>query len=354
LVFILWLGIILAVVIGAFIIELLIAGLYPGVTVPKQPLSKTGPARENKVNTSGLRHEVNFQVKGTSVSGWLFLPEGQSAPVPCIVMANGFGGTMAMGLESYAARFREAGIAVLAFDYRYTGESGGSPRQLIWIPFQLEDYAAAVSYARSLKEIDPARIALWGTSLSGGHVIVTAARDNRIACISAQCPLLDGTAGYEQQLHKAGIKYMFRMVGHAQRDLVRSWLGLSPYKIPLVGKPGTVALMADMDAWNTFSELAPDDFINEACARIGIRMDKYRPISQISRIRCPVLVQVCDYDISLPADVVKKAEKQLGQLSQVIHYPIGHFDIYLGDNFEQAVDDQRAFFMKHLLTNYTT
>lgn len=351
---IIYTGIILLGIIVALILELLIAALYPGVSVPEQRLAKTGRLpSENKVNTVEMRKNVNFQVKGTVVNGWLFLPEGQSSPAPCIVMANGFGGTKAMGLDSYAARFREAGLAVLAFDYRYTGESGGSPRQLIWIPSQLEDYAAAINYVRSLKEIDPARIALWGTSLSGGHVIVTAAMDNKIACVSAQCPLLDGAAGYDRQLHKVGMKYIFRMVGHAQRDLVRSWLGLSPYKIPLVGKPGTVALMADMDAWNTFGELAPDNFVNEACARIGIRMDKYRPINQITKICCPVLLQVCNYDITLPESVVKKAAEQLGQLAQVIHYPIGHFDIYLGNNFEKAVDDQLAFFKKHLLNKST-
>jgi len=348
-------GIILAIIIVAFGIELMIAALYPGVSVPKQHLEKIpGLVREKNINRLETRKDVNFDVKGTTVSGWLFLPEGLSSPVPCIVMGHGLGGTKNMGLDSYATRFQEAGIAVLTFDYRYTGESGGNPRQLIWIPSQLEDYAAAINYVRSLKEIDAARIALWGTSLSGGHVLVTAAKDNKIACVAAQCPLLDGTAAAEELVHRVGMKHIFRMAGHAQRDLVRSWLGLSPYKIPLVGKPGTVALMADTDAWNTFSQLAPDDFVNEACARIGIRMDKYRPINHIAKIRCPVLLQACDQDIALPLNVVKKAGERLGQLAQVIHYPIGHFDIYLGDNFEKAVNDQLAFFKKHLLNRSTS
>jgi len=351
---VIYLGIILAAIIAAFIIELMIVALYPNVSVPEQHLEKIpGLSQAMKINRFEMREDVNFNVNGATVRGWLFLPVGLSLRVPCIIMGHGFGGTKNMGLDSYATRFQEAGIAVLAFDYRCMGESDGDPRQLVWIPYQLEDYAAAIEYARSLKEIDPERIALWGTSLSGGHVLVTAVKDNKIASVSAQCPLLDGTAGYDQQLHQVGIKHVFRMVGHAQRDLVRSWLGLSPYKIPLVGKPGTVALMADTDAWNTFSELTPNDFVNEACARIGIRMDKYRPISQVSKIHCPVLIQACDYDRALPLNVVKKAEVLMGQLAQVIHYHIGHFDIYLGDNFEKAVNDQLAFFKKHLLNETT-
>jgi len=92
----------------------------------------------------------------------------------------------------------------------------------------------------------------------------------------------------------------------------------------------------------------PDDFINEACARIIIRMDKYKPVKYAARVRCPVLLQVCDKDISLPMSVVEKAEKGLGKLAEVIHYPIDHFDIYLGENFKKSVSDQLDFFKKHL------
>ena len=341
---------IIGIIIGAYAVFMLIVAIIPGFSVPKQPLEK---ARQipKVVDTkpSWSRKDVIFKVKGMSLSAWLYLPENLSAPVPCIVMGHGLGATKDAGLEPYAIRFQEAGFAVLAFDYRHLGESEGEPRQLIWIPYQQEDYAAAINYARSLKEIDPARIALWGTSLSGGHVIVTAARDNKIACVSAQCPLLDGDAGGMKVVKKIGIWYMLRMAfGHALRDLVRSWLGLSPHKIPLVGKSGSVAVMADADAWDTFSKLVPDDFINEACARIIIRMDKYEPIKYATRVRCPVLLQVCDNDISLPMSVVEKAEKRLGKLAEVIHYPIDHFDIYLGENFEKSVSDQLDFFKKHL------
>jgi len=344
-----YIGIVLSAIIIAFIIELLIAGLYPNVSVPKQYLEKRAklPQMTTIIRTDS-RKDVKFDVNGITVSAWLFLPESSSSPVPCIVMAHGLGGIKNMGLDAYAVRFKEAGMATLAFDYRYNGESDGDPRQLIWIPSQIEDYAAAIKYVRSLQEIDPSKIALWGTSLSGGHVLVTAAKDNKIACVSAQCPLIDGTETAEAQVHLIGVKHIFRMAGHAQRDLVRSWLRLPPHKIPIFGKPGTIALMADIDAWNTFNEIAPDNYVNEACARIGIRVDKYRPINHLHKINCPVLIQAGDYDIALSTKVLNKAQKLLGQQGEVIRYPINHFDIYHGDNFERAVNDQVAFFSKHL------
>jgi uncharacterized protein len=349
-VFLMWTGIVIASIIALFILELLFVSLYPNVRVEPQPLISPKPAQATPgIKKILTKQEVSFPVNGTPVSAWLFLPAGVSSPVPCIVMAHGMGGTKSMGLEGYAALFQEAGLGVLAFDYRFLGASGGEPRQLIWVPYQLEDYAAAVEYARGLKEIDHARIALWGTSLSGGHVISVAATDNRIACVSAQVPLLDGTEAAEENFKHFGFRQGFRLVGHAQRDLVRSWLRLSPHKIPLFGKPGTVALMADEGAWKAFNELAPDGYVNEACARIGVRMDKYRPITSIKNVRCPVLIQVCDKDITVPKAVLDKATKTLGPLAEVIRYQGGHFDIYTGNTMENAANDQLAFFKKQLI-----
>ena len=345
-----YIGIVLGAIALAFALELLIVGLYPHVSVPRQDLERRSEMTSGQTpGQTANRREVRFDVKGTTVSAWLFLPDSASSPVPCIVMAHGLGGTRSMGLAAYAARYQQAGMAALAFDYRYNGDSEGDPRQLIWIRHQLEDYAAAIRYARGLKEIDPEKIALWGTSLSGGHVLVTAARDDRVACVAAQCPLLDGTETAEAHMRHAGIRYVLRMAAHGQRDLVRSWLGLSPHRIPIVGKPGTIALMANTDAWRAFAEMAPDDFANEGCARIAIRIDKYRPVNQLGKVNCPVLLQVGDQDMATPAKVVSRARRLLGQHAEVIHYPIDHFDFYRGENLEQAVNDQVRFFKSHLL-----
>jgi pimeloyl-ACP methyl ester carboxylesterase len=263
-------------------------------------------------------------------------------------MGNGFGGTKDMLLESYAIRFREAGYAALAFDYRHFGESEGEPRQLVWIPYQLQDYAAAVTYARGLEEVDPARIALWGTSASGGHVIVAAARDEGIACVVAQCPGLDGRAAAMESYRKVGVKNGLRIIMHGQRDLVRSWLRLSPHKIPIVGKPGTIACLPVQDAFEGYGRIAPENFVNEVCARIVIRGDKYRPVTKAGRVRCPVLLLICDNDELAPVSAAEETTKRLGELAEIKRYPIGHFDIYMGAHFERSVSDQLDFFSRHL------
>ncbi|NIN71152.1 MAG: alpha/beta fold hydrolase [Gemmatimonadetes bacterium] len=294
------------------------------------------------------KSDVSFEVKGTSLSAWLYLPQDISAPVPCVVMGNGFGGTKAMLLESYALRFQAAGFAALAFDYRHFGASDGEPRQLAWIPYQLQDYAAAVAYARGREEIDPTRIALWGTSASGGHAVVAAARDQKVACVIAQCPGLDGRAAALQGYRKVGIRNGLRLIMHGQRDLVRSWLGLSPHKIPIVGKPGSIACMPVQDAYDGYARIASESFVNEVCARITIRGDKYRPVTKAKKVRCPVLLLICENDELAPVSAAEETAEKLGDLAEAKRYPIGHFDIYIGAYFERSVSDQLEFLLKHL------
>jgi fermentation-respiration switch protein FrsA (DUF1100 family) len=334
---------------GLFVLELLLVALLPGFDVPPQPLSRViRPTVSGSPQPSSAREDVQFLVQNTVLRAWFYRPVDIPAPYPCIVMAHGLGGTRDMGLEAYALRFQNAGFAVLVFDYRYFGASEGTPRQLIWIPAQLEDWAAAIKFARALSQIDPTRIALWGTSLSGGHVLVIAARDPSIACTSAQCPGMDGRAAAFESFERMSHRTMLRMIMHGQRDLIRSWLGLSPHKVPIVGRPGTIALMNTPDAYESFPRLITDTYVNEACARILIRGDKYRPIKEAHKVRCPVLLQICTKDTLAPVRSVEETAQILGDLAEVKHYPLSHFDIYTGDGFNQGVQDQISFFQRHL------
>jgi uncharacterized protein len=332
----------IGLLIGIFFLYLFVLAVIPNISTPQQPLDRVTPPVSDTAPVAGKK-EVSFDVEGTSISAWLYLPDDVSTPVPAIVMGNGAAGTKDMFLENYAVRFQEAGFAVLAFDYRYWGESGGEPRHLIWIPDQLEDFATAVAYVRSLREVDPAKVSLWGTSFGGGHVFTTAAKDSQIACVVAQVPFLDGMAALEMPHEGDTSGISLQTLAHAQRDLARSWLGLSAHTIPIVGKTGSIAMMADSEAYDAFAAYAPEGYVNETPARIMIRADKYRPVLLASQVQCPVLFQIADRDTFVPNSAVEEAAKLLGDAAVVRHYPIGHFDIYVGENFETSVSDQLEF-----------
>jgi pimeloyl-ACP methyl ester carboxylesterase len=295
-----------------------------------------------------MKKDIIFTCAGETLKAWFFLPEEEGAPAPCIVMAHGFGGTKTAGLQPYAEHFQKAGFAAFVFDYRHFGDSQGEPRQLLSIRRQLEDWRAAISFVRTLSEIDPKRIALWGTSFSGGHVVVTAAQEKDIACISAQCPMMDGLAATRTALRTGGVLNSLRMIGHGLRDQIGAWVGLPPHLMDIVGPPGSIAAMTAPDAYEGFQALVPEDFLNEVCARIGLQVGSYRPIKYARKVRCPALIQICEKDSVAPIEAAEKTASAIGPLAEVKRYPIGHFDIYQNDDFKQSVADQIDFFKQHL------
>ncbi len=190
--------------------------------------------RVNRVRTS-------FQSGGITCVGHVYRQaDTETVLLPCIVMAHGFGGTQEGSLRSTAEDFAPAGFVILTFDYRHLGESGGDPRQIISISKQLEDWHAAVGHARSLPGVDRARIALWGSSLSGGHVVEVAARDNAIAAVVAQVPF----NGFPSKIEGRSRAETWRLMRAIIKDWWRGKTGRPPSYVPAVAPRGELAVMA--------------------------------------------------------------------------------------------------------------
>jgi len=292
------------------------------------------------------RLDITFSSGSDHCSAW-FYPPPEGDPRACIVMAHGLGGTRDAGLEPFADRFHAAGYGVLLFDYRGFGASGGGPRQDINVPRQLQDWAAAIEHARKLPGIDAARIALWGTSFSGGHVIEAAARDGKVAAVSSQGPMMDGRASFFAAIRTSGPLVALKMGWLGLLDVIGSLFGATPRLIPLAGGVGDVAFMATHDALSGYSRIWPEGFVNAAAARLALSIGSYRPGPSIVRVQCPIHIIICEKDTVAPASAAEAAAKRAFR-AEVKRYPIGHFDVYVGDGFERAVSDQLAFFAKQL------
>lgn len=291
------------------------------------------------------RADVTFTSGGVECAAWLYRPPTEG-PSPIVAMAHGFSGTREVRLDAYAERFCAAGIGALLFDYRHFGASAGMPRQLLDIRKQHADYHAAIGYARTLDWVDPTRMALFGSSFSGGHVLVVAAEDPRIVAVVSQCPFTDGVAS----LPKMGASNMLKAGTAGIRDQLASRLRRGPVYIPAVGPPGSFAVMTTPDAEPGFKALLPADtrWENRVAARIALHAGTYRPGRAAAKLACPVLFCVCDEDALAPAEVTVRYARAAGR-SEVRRYPLGHFDIYVGEAWERAVSDQTEFLVRHLL-----
>jgi cephalosporin-C deacetylase-like acetyl esterase len=147
------------------------------------------------------RKEVTFASGQDTCAAWLYPAGSEEGARPIIVMAHGLTGTRRDRLGAFAGRFAAAGIAALVFDYRGFGDSTGE-QDLFEPSRQLEDWRAAIAFARSLPDIDAGRVATFGSSLGGGNALAAAAEDSRVAAAISQVPYLDRvTQTYDKPKH---------------------------------------------------------------------------------------------------------------------------------------------------------
>jgi alpha-beta hydrolase superfamily lysophospholipase len=109
--------------------------------------------------------------------------------------------------------------------------------------------------------------------------------------------------------------------------------------------------MTSPDAEPGFRALIPAGvtWIDEAAARVGLHLARYRPRRLASRITCPALFCIAEHDAVTPPQLALKAAAATPR-AEVRRYPVAHFEIYVGQGFERAVRDQVDFLTRHLGT----
>mgnify|MGYP006318066773 FL=1 len=290
--------------------------------------------------------EAGFRGGDVRGSAWHFASDRQGTR-PVVVMAHGFGGTKDSGLEPFAHRFAGAGIDVFAFDYRGFGASEGEPRQSLSVRRQIEDYHAAIEAAKRLDGVDPGRMALWGASFSGGHVLRVAAERDDVGAVIALTPLTSGLAVSRAAMTSRSVVTSLRWTLTGIKSRVAVGRGGAPTMMPLVapvGEPGALALDG---AYESYLSLAGPTWRNEIDSAIGMEVVGVRTTAAAKKLRCPLLVQIADFDQYVPAGAV--AVTAAHGRAQVHRYPCDHFDVWPGhDWFDKAADDEVAFLERTL------
>lgn len=295
--------------------------------------------------------EVHFAVKNGVCNARVYSPDLKNKYNDyCVIMGHGFGLTLDCGLEPYIARYTGNGFYVLVFDYRHFGISDGHPRQLLSPWKQIQDWRAAIKYARQGIGNTPKKIILWGTSFSGGYVILAGAKDKDIAAIVAQCPAMDGISMMVNAFRYSGFINLCKLVYHGFLDFLCGILHLKPHPMKIYGKPGETAMMSSHDSargYQTITALSRT-FKNEICPRFMLLLWMHRPVSKARQIQCPALLLICDQDSVAPAYSAELVREKCDRYVTAIHYDIGHFDIYTGNDREKSLHDQMKFLEKVL------
>ena len=298
-----------------------------------------------------MRENIDFRTEdGVRLRGWLYQPDRSGGPVPAIVMAHGFSATKEMYLDKFAEVFCAAGMAALVYDNRNLGASDGEPRQHIDPWRQISDYRDAITFAGSLPGVDKGKIGVWGSSYSGGHVLVVAAIDRRVKCVVSQVPLISGL-GNARRLIRSDFIAAVRANFDADRE--SRYAGNPPAMIPVAAeKPGDPCALPTEDTRQFFLEtcktLAPN-WRNEVTLQSVELFTEYEPGIYIPNI-CPTpfMLVVALGDHLVQTDIACAAFETALEPKKLLLLPGGHFEAYVGRNFEISSTAQRNWFVEHL------
>jgi hypothetical protein len=279
--------------------------------------------------------EVNFPAEDHTMAGMLTLPPKRSAPCPAVILISdtgpqtrdgdspGVGGLKLGFFRAIAEKLSTNGIAVLRYDDRGVGKSGGNFPAASMTDFE-NDARAAITYLRTLHEVDPGRVGIVGYNegaLLGAHI---AAESPEIkALVALACPARNGQEILRWQQEK---------------NLARLNLKEEDYK-------------AEVQKGLTFVEgikKAEGDVAEIEDQRINVRWFReffsFEPLPVFRRVKCPVGIIQGGKDIQVPPEDAETLDKALAESGNRDHelrsYPsLGHqFTESAGDGMAELAD----------------
>ena len=284
---------------------------------------------------------VNFYSDGFRLEADYYTPSpDKTAQRAAIVLCHGFGGKRDDMLPIYAQKFAQAGYAVLAFDYRGFGTSEGERGRII--PQEhVEDIRCALTWLETQNDVDSDRLGVWGTSNGGAHIVYVAGIDTRVKCAVGQVGFADGRTlvlGHKTPEQRDALLAEF----HQDRiQRIKSGKSNAVDVLELVGSTQSRQFMAaGLDSTPTVSLIT---------IQSGEATLDYRPVDVAADIAPRALMLIAaENDDLCPIDEYKQVYDRAGEPKRWVSYPIGHYEIYQSQWFEQSTAEAISWFNQHL------
>lgn len=267
-----------------------------------------------------MHRHITFKTRdGTALAGWFFPARSGATTAPCVVMTHGLSGQIAFGLADFAVALQAVGVGALLVDHRGWGLSGGLPRMEANPYLQMQDTRDAITYAATLPGVDPQRIGLWGTSLSGGTALMVAAVDRRVKSVVAVCPFVSGSA------------VLRRLMGDEALAVHRDAMAQAR-KSEMLGEPVQYRQLSTVqETLDAFGQIDPTgEWRNRISVLSYDLLLEFEPGDFVSRIApTPLLMIVPESDTRVPTDLQLEAYQRARDPKQLLMLDGGHYDPYL-------------------------
>jgi dienelactone hydrolase len=198
---------------------------------------------------------VTFAARdGVQISAVLYVPD--KTPAPAAVLLPMLGRTH-RDWDATAVKLVEAGIAVLAVDFRQLPVAAPDPADAVSNPFAscVLDAEAARAYLAARPEVNPARIGMAGASLGANAAVLAAANDPSVRSLALLSASLDYRGlKLEQALKKFASRPALLVASsedpyalRSARDAVTMGDGARELRVLSGAGHGTVMLARDPD-----------------------------------------------------------------------------------------------------------
>jgi len=292
--------------------------------------------------------KVWFYSKGLKCAGLLYVPENAGdKKSPVIVMAHGLSAVKEQALPEYATKFVDAGFVILAFDYRFFGESDGEPRCQLFPLEMVEDYRNAITWVSDQPGVDASRVGIWGTSFSVGYVLYTGAFDRRVKAVVAQVPAVGSPTSRHARSPERWERDSQTMI---ENRIDRYRTGRVSY-VKVVATAGEPCIIPGKSAYDFFvgSQQLAVNWRNQLTRESLEKIREFDNVTSVSLISpTPLMIIAAERDELIRLETVKSVMEKAGDPKELHTLPITHFEIYrepwLSDAARLAVD----WFKKYL------
>lgn len=287
--------------------------------------------------------EATFYSEGDQIAALWRIPDSGEGPFRAIVQGPGWLGLKDAKLYvRYHQALTDAGYAVLVFDYRGFGDSGGD-RGVLSPARQLQDLVNAVTYLTTREDVDPDAIGVFGTGgTGGGNAVVLADVDPRIKAAVSQVPVADGADWLHRMRSEHEWLAFLASLDEDRRLRVTTGDGrrVNPREEIMVPTPERrqSKIKADVD------DKIPSSISLSAAEEILA----YKPIESARRLTTPLMVLGVADDATTPTDHAERLfAAALGPKELIIQKHTTHYAAY--DRYwEQTTPRIVAWFDTHV------
>ena len=286
-----------------------------------------------------------FSGPGYSLSAVVTIPDthDRSQRHPGVILCQGYAGLKEALMPAVAERLAAEGYVTLRFDYRGFGESEGPRHRLIPLE-QIEDIRNGLTCLGVRPEVDPNRLAIWGTSFGGAHAAYAAAADERVRCIVSVVGVGDGERWLRCLRREWEWQEFVKELDDDRNQRVLSGQSrrVHPYHIMETTPEG-------WEFWKETVAANPERGEVEMPLECADAIIEYKPETVAHEIGCPALYVSAELDTLTPLEEQMNLYENSPEPRDYVVIPeVNHHDIYKEPHLSHLMDLSVAWFDEYL------